>query len=277
MQNSPLNPTPADFGSAATAGRNASAHGTKAPGHRWKGIVYFGGFLGLGAFAVVFLRAGWADMYRRLPSADSAPETEFLQAQNRALAMEIELASGQEPYLVVDLSVPSLTLKASGVPLRSFPVLEATGRSRRFLGILGGERRLPERVWDGSSLLPHRRLERRVILSESAVPPDKVGEVDFIPPTPEEETPTLPSFRIRFQDGLSIFILAGDGGEGGDTEVPAEVPKGSVFKKLARWFRTHSWQRDPLRIDLVLPAEEAGAFYRAFTDGTALMVVDIQS
>jgi hypothetical protein len=59
--------------------------------------------------------------------------------------------------------------------------------------------------------------------------------------------------------------VAGDGDAGA-------VPTASPVKRLSRWIRTHPWQRDPLRVEMVLPPPEAGAFYRAFTDGTPLLV-----
>jgi hypothetical protein len=289
MDTSPLRSPPTPGGSVASMDPAEGRKG-QAARSRWFRISLLVGSLGIGALAVVLLHAGWADIYRTIPLPAPPTEMERYRAENRSLAMELALASKGQPYLVVDLSAPSLTLKSHGVPLRSFRVEAASVRSRRFIGLLGGERRVPSGMWEGGALLPQRKLERRVILSDTAVVPDKAGEVTFIPPAPEEENPTLPSFRIRFPPGLSTFILAADregpGKEGlQNPEVSTEgleksedadhqsVPKRSALEKLFLWIRVDPWQRDPVRLDLILYPPDAGALYRAFTDGTPLLMV----
>ena len=257
---------------------------TSGPGRRRKELLRLSGLFGLGVFAVVLLEAGWADLYRAVPRPAPGNELEIVQKGNRGLAMEIELASLQQPYWVLDLSAPSLTLKAQGVSLRSFPVLDASFRSLSFLGLRSRGMPALDTVWQGGILLPPRRLDRLVILADTVGPPDKDGTVSFIPPAPEEENPTRPSFLLRFGGGLSTFVLAEEAeapeGEGiQPSEAPATggIPHASPITRLVRWIRMDPWRRDPVRLDLTLPAPEAGAFYRAFTDGTPLLVLGGES
>jgi hypothetical protein len=231
---------------------------------------------GLGAFILGISR----DRPSHSPEDQSlAQEALRLGSENRSLALELALASLEQPYLLLDESGQTITLKSHGAPLREFRALRTSvpdrHRERSFFWKVPD----PDTVWTGGTLLPAKKKVRVVILSDSVSAPDPSGTMSFIPPSPEEATPGPPTFRIRFQGGLSLFVTSdGDGpspdlgvGQGGaGSPSPASAP--GVFQRLTLWVGLKPWKRDPLRLEVVLPPDEAGSLYRAFSDGASLLV-----
>ena len=191
-----------------------------------------------------------------IPPSPEAEEIQRLRRETRALELELELASTPAHYLVLDVPGRALTLKASGVVLRPFVLLSAETRGGDREPRLAGGIHPMDTVWQGGALLPEPTRKRRVILSDSVDPPDPSGAVAFIPPTPEEETPAPPAFRIRFQDGFSILVRVEGRGR---------------FERMGNWFHLAPWRRDELRLEVVMSPEEAGALYRAFAPGTQVL------
>lgn len=232
---------------------------------------------GLGAFFIGLGRD------RPSPPAEDeavAQEVLRLRRENRALELELVLASEDRPYLILDMPGRTITLKSHGAPLRAFRALETSVRDRRHRVFLGRKASVVDTAWADGILLPRRNKNRVVILSDSVAAPDPSGTMSYIPPTPEEATPGPPTFRIRFKGGLSLLVRSGADpsalasetaqGEGGD---PGAAAGPNLFQRVTLWFRLKPWRRDPLRLEMVLPKDEAGSFYRAFSEGTPLLVV----
>ncbi|TFH62224.1 MAG: hypothetical protein E4G90_09235 [Gemmatimonadales bacterium] len=232
---------------------------------------------GLGAF---FIGPG---RDRPSPPAEDeaiAQEVLRLRRENRALELELVLASEVRPYLILDMPGRTITLKSQGAPLRGFQALETSVRDRRHRGFLGRRPSTVGTAWAGGILLPRRNKNRVVILSDSVAAPDPSGTMSYIPPTPEEATPGPHTFRIRFDGGLSLLVRSGADfsapasdtaqGERGD---PVAAAGPNLFQRVLLWFRLKPWRRDPLRLEVVLSSDEAGSLYRAFSDGTPILVV----
>lgn len=246
-------------------------NGARRPGGR--GILGLAGHVRIGLVA-----AAWSVLPGPL-SASLSPippippqlsELDSLRRANRALRMEVDLASAGRPYLVLDFSGRAVILKSHGVVLREFPFHGVRPRRRGPDALFGAAPTL-DTVWVEGRLMPGRRTQRLVILSDTLGTQDHSGTVEFVPPTPEEETPSPPSFRIRYDDGLSLVVQPWVGETGDLDGIPARGP--SLLARLLAWARLRPWLRDRVRIDLTLPEGEAGSLYRAFSDGTPLLVM----
>jgi len=205
-------------------------------------------------------------------SGSESPATELdqLRWETQALRMEAELASGEGPYLVLDLPANVLTLKFQGAVLREFPLLKASIRTPRITGWRGGPSAALNSIWGEGVRLPTIHIEQMVIVSDSVAPPDPSGTVAFIPPSPEEAIPTPSSFRILFPNRLSLVVAA----ERADTlEGDGRAGPSARGGALTQWVRLKSWQGDRLQLRLTLPEEMAGALYRSLSPGTPLMVI----
>ncbi len=216
------------------------------------------------------------------PAEDEAIAREVLQLrrENRALELELVLASEVQPYLVLDMPGRTITLKSQGAPLRGFQALETSVRDRRHRGLLGRKASAGDTVWADGILLPRRNKNRVVILSDSVAAPDPSGSMSYIPPTPEEATPGPPTFRIRFKGGLSLMVRSDEGSSAqqsdttqGEEGTPGAAEGPNLFQRVILWFRLKPWRRDPLRLEVFLPSDEAGALYRAYSEGTPLLVI----
>ena len=210
-----------------------------------------------------------------IPGANSngdpgATELDRARWETGVLRMEAELASVARPYLVLDLSRSVLALKFQAVTLREYPLLDSRVRARHRALSWGSPGARVDSIWAGGSLAPRIHRKREVIYSDSVTPPDPSGTVESIPPTPEEAVPLPPSFKIRFSGGLSVavFPVSPDptGNGAGSEEQPFRLHP-------IHWLRMKPWQRDLARIDLKMSEAEAGSLYRAFSDGTPLLVL----
>ena len=218
-----------------------------------------------------------------LPVVESAGNTvieglEESRRANRILRAEVELAEAGGAYLFMDLQGGWLAVKSHGTLLREFPIIRSGIRkSRNPLSV----RRTPQAldtVWNQGFLLEARRFERHTLFSDSVSAPDLSATVSYVPPTPEERFPTPASFRIRCSGGLSIVVApaAGDPSEGGSQLTSGRSLDG-VFGSVRHWIRLRPWLRDDFRVDLEMTRSEAGALYRAFTDGTPILVSGLES
>ena len=198
-------------------------------------------------------------------------ELESLRRVNHTLRMELDLASAGRPYLVLDLAGGKVVLKSHGAVLREFPFRSAWARRLGFAALFRTGNQPLDTLWVGGRLLPPRRLERTVMVVDTVLPPDPSGTVTFIPPTPEEETPVPPSFRIRYGGGLSLVVCTG--AEEAEILDGAALGVSSPLDRLMNWIRRRPWLRDHVRLHLTLPRGEAGSLYRAFSDGTPLLIL----
>ena len=214
------------------------------------------------AVAVVLLVAGYL-VLRSRPGTPVVDEGAYLEAKAAALQTQLELVKEEARYLLLDPHGGTLTLFHAGAPLRTWPVLEVEAGARRMGEEEEGWR---SRRWDGARIEPIVERDRRVILSDSVEPPDLTGEVDWIPPTPEEAIPTPPRFVVHYLGGLGLEVLAIQ-----TDSVGAQTPLlDRVEHRLRRWMPSN-WDR--YRIRIAMPAADAGTLYRALPDSSSLLAV----
>jgi hypothetical protein len=193
-----------------------------------------------------------------------------LEAENARLARLLELASGREFYLLLDLERGQLHLMYRGAVLRDFLVLDTqVGRRRAFFTARPLPADWADSVWHDGRLHPGRRFERLELdAPDSPVPPESLTVT--IPPTPEEAIPAPDRFLIRYRDGKAIEIVAHDTSvAAGDARPPrASTPLGERLLYVLA-----PWRRPAVLIRLEMPAEDAQALYRGLPeDGEFLLV-----
>lgn len=197
------------------------------------------------------------------PEAPAFDEGAYLAAKAAALRTQIEMVKEGARYLLLDPHGGTLTLFHAGAPLRTWTVLEAEAGARRLGEQEEGWR---SRRWDGARIEPIVERDRRVVVSDSVEPPDLTGEVDWIPPTPEEAIPTPPRFVVHYLGGLGLEVLAiRTDSVGARTHLLDRVEH-----RLRRWM-PDNWDR--YRIRIAMPAADAGTLYRALPDSSSLLAV----
>ncbi len=194
------------------------------------------------------------------PSPDSAvAETLRLERQNERLKRQLELASSEGLYLLLDVERRALRLFDGGALLRQYSVTAIeTGRPEVFFV----DRELPAdwqtRIWSQGQIVPRPEWRRLVI--EAPTSPLEEAEIEArIPPPKEEVFPAPPSFAIRYDGGLLLEIVPRQGAAG----------QGNARKRLANvagalGLGTH----DALRLRLSLDAADVGALYRSLPPDT---------
>jgi hypothetical protein len=193
--------------------------------------------------------------------AEPAPAVEPA-ALDRRLTLdraELELSRAERFYFVLDAGRSRLRLMYAGAALRDYSLLGAElGRPCSWTGCSGPVEDWDLRTWTGSDLDPAREIERRVVVAPpvGATPAEEVA----IPPLPEELLPAPARYRVRFDGGLALEIVAG-----------ASTP--GLLERLREKAETLGLgPHDALRIRVRMPAEEAGALYRSFPEDAALLV-----
>jgi len=187
----------------------------------------------------------------------------------QALEKSIELAGGKEFYLVLDPTVPDLTLMLRGAELKRYKVLGlAEGEPRVAFVRRGARAGWQGVVFSKGRLDPPRELDR---LEITPPPPSAKGEEPkvIVPPTPEEAYPVPLRYHIRFDRGPSIEIR------------PREADSSSRWARLttwwgARWRDTLAALRSPadelVRLQIVLAPEDANTLYRSLPPDVKLLV-----
>lgn len=194
-------------------------------------------------------------------------EVERVELEVLALEARIAAAEAGESLLLLDPAGGRLTLFLDAAPIRDWPVgtiaVAGSPESRppeKTPAIDGGAtppgRALP--AWRGARLSPPLTTQRRIVVSDEVQPPDPSGaEEDFIPPLPEERVPTPPRFTVRFEGGLELEVLAI-----GPDSVP--LARGLGGRLTGLWKTIEGAVRGAPRVQVAMPADEAGALYRAF-------------
>ena len=228
-------------------------------------------------------------------SAQDASPAEIgdLRSSVERLELEDQLAEGGGFYLVLDAGAGTLGLFFEGIPLRTYPVSDvAIGRPYRLFVSNPDEPRVTGRIWGNARLEPKRIIERVEIVSDQVVPPDPTGAISWVPPTPEEQYPIRPRYRVLYEGGLSLEIVADDspaaesadanGDAKGDANGEAEdsestIQRPGVVSRLLGWLGERLSLLfsggDRVRVRLVLPASEAGRLYRSLPEESPLLIV----
>jgi len=197
---------------------------------------------------------------------DAADEARRLARVNAQLAQRLELAQGGGFYLVLDVEAKRLDLMLEGVVLHGYTVARMElGRSRIAFIQRSRGREWADRAWTGGRLEPSRPEERIEIEVKSA----DDSEETAIPPTPEMRYPAPERFLVEYEGGFSLEIVA-DGPAAGVNSVGL---LGSISRRFADAAAAVGPRSGRLpRLRLVLPAEDAAAFYRSLPPDTGLLV-----
>lgn len=190
-------------------------------------------------------------------------EAAFLRERAAVLQLQLELAKEEARYLLLDPDRGTLTFFHGPTPLRSWPLLSVQAGARR----LGQEEEgWRSRRWSAARIEPRVERERRVLVSDSVEPPDLTGAVEWIPPTPEEEVPTPPRFVVHYEGGMGLEVLA--------VQTDSVAPRASLVQRAEHRLRRllpRNWDR--YRIQVTMPAAEAGNLYRSLPDSTSLLAI----
>jgi hypothetical protein len=192
-------------------------------------------------------------------SEDQKAELRTVLQGNAWLALQVELATPEGFYLVLDAGRKVLRLMYRGTLLREIPVLHIEVGRPRVLFIAGARVRLAPAIRTGARLDPPSSWQRPVI---TPPPPGETVEQESIPPTPEEAFPAPPRYRIDYDGGFSVEIVS------------AGAPARRLRERLAGALAALGLaDRDAVRLRLTLDAAEAGAVYRSLPPDTRLLVV----
>lgn len=198
-----------------------------------------------------------------------------LEAENAALEKLAALAAGPEFYLVLDPTVPDLTLMLRGAELRRYRVLGLWVGERRVAFL----RRRAGGAWVGvvfghGTLDPPREIDRLEITAPPPAPAraQTAGASSppaVIPPTPEEAYPVPLRYHIRFRQGPAVEIR------------PREADASNRWVRLRTWWEAR-WRdlvaalRPPadeiVRLRVVLAPADAEALYRSLPPDVKLVV-----
>ncbi len=185
-----------------------------------------------------------------------------IERRRAVLAREVDLASTGEPYLLLDPASRTLALYRRGVVLRSWSYLRAdVGRPR----VAFFRRAAPEpwtgRIWSDGELEPSR-VARHVEVRVDTAAPDARPAEEVVPGTPEETYPAPDRFFLRFGEPFALEVRA--------------VAPGREAVPDDRWDPLALRPREArgTRLRLWMPADEAGALYRALPDGIPLLVLE---
>lgn len=217
------------------------------------------------AASLVVVLAGGFLVLRDPRGAPPPSAAATLASRERALQARVALAAEDRLYLLLDPAHGSLGLYRGGAALVSWPV-SAVEAGRRRLWPGRGRADWRSSLWEGARLEPPVRRERRVIASDQAEPPDPTGEVEWVPPTPEEEIPTPERFFIHFEGGLGVEVTA----PGADT-LPHRPGLGQRVRTGLTRMSPVNWDR--YRIRLSMQPGDAGALYRGLPASVAFLAV----
>lgn len=230
--------------------------------------------MGIRRVAAVLVAAAAA-----LPSRaqDFRPEIERTHRENYLLQQQLEVASAEPFYLVVDPATSALRLMLKGAILQEYKIRRIEVGGPRVLFV---SRDLPEgwrgRVWPRGELAPPRDLDR---VEFDAPPPSEDPDEEAqapikIPPTPEEKYPVPARFHVRFEGGLSMEI---------QRTAEAEAPEGwwaSAGHRVRAWWddavaalRPSLPESDSVRLLLTMSNSDVDSLYRALPPAVSLLVL----
>jgi hypothetical protein len=195
--------------------------------------------------------------------AQVADEAARLELETRVLDAQIALAGGDEFYLLLDPDARELWLMLKGARLQRFDVrLLQVGTPRVALWSRATEVDWMGVTWTGGALDPPRQ-EPRVEITPGV-------ESTAVPPTPEEQIAVPDAYRLQFDAGLVIDVVAFEGDE---RWWGARLAVG-----LSRWWadaRSALWGREGERVRLRLGLDRpaADSLYRSLPPATSLLAL----
>lgn len=217
-----------------------------------------------GALAMLLLVASHA----RPTGGDPASEAADLSRTVASLRQQVDLASGDAFYLLLDPSGPSLELLLNGVVLEAYEVSSIeVGQPRVAFVARGAAEGWRERVWTRGEMEPVRAEDRiEIRVDEANPPPEEIP----IPPTPEERYPAPDRWWVRFDEGLSLEIVGAGSAE-------SSFRPWSAFAHRADDFSAALFGDRQTRVRVTLEREDAATLYRSLPPGSSLLILPGQS
>lgn len=207
--------------------------------------------------------------------AMAADEASLLEATNRQLKSELELAKQQQLYFVFDFPQRQVLFKTSGLTLATLKLSEL-----RLWGRPGGDyiRTLSNKIADKppkreSIVIPPPEGEEKPAESKPAeVKPAKPGEPKKIELQALEIDDMPDSYTIYLNDGLMVTVHPAAEGSTG-SKFSAVVDK--LYWYLSRplisdW--NYLQKKSYNEVLLVLPPREARMLYWSFTEGASCLI-----
>jgi hypothetical protein len=195
----------------------------------------------------------------RTPREDTARLLLHIQALER----QLELASGDMFYLLVDPGAQELTLRLGAVTLQRLELraLSATTARVAFMS-RSTSTAWQGLVWSGGRLTPERERERQEI-----IPPDpaSVAPPPFEPPAAEEAVRVPARYTVRFDDGFALEV-----------EALSRTGPGALARAL--WRTTiadplAAFGPDRVRLRITVSPEHGAALYRSLPPDVRLLVL----
>jgi hypothetical protein len=211
------------------------------------------------------------------PAADDRPspdaEAEALRRETALLRREIELARGSDFYLRLDAGQGRLALMLRGVPLDDYALVSLERASPRVLFVP----RRPAGDWmlgafSKGRLSPERERDRIEIVA-SAPEPDASPSPPPIPKTAEESYSVPSTYRIEFEEGLSLEIAAP--GSGRNRPWWQRAWDAVLLRWQDRRAALSRGAAERVRLRAELEAEDAAALYRSLPPDLRLLVVGL--
>lgn len=202
------------------------------------------------------------------PAASQADDLKALEAANRRLRAEYELASKSQIYFMFDLEAGKVQFKASGLTVAELPV-----RSVRFWGPVA-----TDKVRTVAAKHSFFTPEREVLKISSPEESTDSGAKPKSDPKKFEltalELSDMPSsFRLRFDDGLLISVSPAP--EGVLSRLWRALGKGFWYLSrplLTLWSTLH--KENYTEILLTMPPRDAQLLYWSLTEGASCLLVD---
>ena len=206
------------------------------------------------------------------PSSPDA-EAEAVRRETTLLRREIELSRGKEFYLRLDAEQGRLALMLKGVPLDDYALVSLERATPRVLFVP----RRPAEDWmlkafSKGRLSPERERDRIEIVA-SVPAPDASPSPPPIPKTAEESYSVPSTYRIEFEEGLSLEIAAP--GSGRNRPWWQRAWDAVVRRWQDRRAALSRGAAERVRLRAVLEAEDAAALYRSLPPDVRLLVVGL--
>lgn len=206
-------------------------------------------------------------------ASDLGADVARLQLANAVLQRQIELAAGQDFYLVLDPPASRLTLMLKGARLQRYAVLGLqVGHPRVSWFGSRDPRHLQSVVWSHGELDPPRQIDRLVI--QASEPGTGAGEPTPppIPLTPEELYPVPSRYHVRFADGLSVEIRPWEADTTVGRWARLRAAWGEKWRDVVAALRSRN--RDAIRLRIILNPKDAQSLYRSLPPSVRLLVLD---
>jgi len=207
-----------------------------------------------------------------LPASSQADDVKSLEAVNKRLRAEYELAASQQIYFMFDLQMSLVQFKSSGISVAELPL-----HSVRAWGPIA-----TDKVRTVASKHSFFTPEREVLKPPS---PEESGKAEVKTEANTKSDPKkfelaalelsdMPtSFQLRFDDGLRITVRPD--AEGFFSRLWGALGKGFWYLSrplLTLWHYFH--EQSHIEILLTMPPKDAQLLYWSLTEGSSCLIVD---